>query len=165
MSSTEVDRLDSEAKGPPLPAPLPRSPLTPAATARLQLRQSLSFFTFGLVNNVLYVLVLSAALDLVPPATPKGIVALANIAPALAAKAAWPYLLTGPVRYARRVAVCCALSATGMLVRPSARSRACSVLTRAGRRGVRRPRRPPPRHLPRLLRLRSFPPHLPTHPR
>lgn len=31
----------------------------------------LSFFIFGLINNVLYVIILSAALDLVPPSTPK----------------------------------------------------------------------------------------------
>jgi hypothetical protein len=38
---------------------------------------------FGLLNNVLYVIILSAALDLVPATTPKGIVAFFNIFPAL----------------------------------------------------------------------------------
>lgn len=42
-----------------------------------------SFFCFGLLNNVLYVIILSAALDLVPASTPKGIVAFFNIFPAL----------------------------------------------------------------------------------
>ncbi len=35
------------------------------------------------ILSVLYVIVLSAALDLVPPSTPKGLVALCNIAPSL----------------------------------------------------------------------------------
>jgi hypothetical protein len=34
-------------------------------------------------STVLYVIILSAALDLVPPSTPKGIIAFCNIAPAL----------------------------------------------------------------------------------
>ncbi|KAJ7093914.1 batten's disease protein Cln3 [Mycena belliarum] len=75
-----------------------------------------SFFLFGLINNVLYVIILSAALDLVPPATPKGIIAFCNIAPALAAKVGWPYILKGRIRYAKRLIGCCILSAFGMLV-------------------------------------------------
>lgn len=75
-----------------------------------------SFFLFGLINNVLYVIILSAALDLVPPSTPKGIIAFCNIAPALIAKLGWPYFLKGRIRYARRVVGCCALSFIGMLV-------------------------------------------------
>ncbi|KAG7095616.1 hypothetical protein E1B28_006341 [Marasmius oreades] len=75
-----------------------------------------SFFIFGLVNNVLYVIILSAALDLVPPATPKGIIAFCNIAPALIAKIGWPYLLKGRIRYVKRLVGCCALSSIGMLV-------------------------------------------------
>lgn len=43
-------------------------------------------------------------------------VALANIAPALVAKAVWPYLLKGKVRYKKRVWGCSALSFLGMLV-------------------------------------------------
>lgn len=72
------------------------------AAERRTLRQlAISFFLFGLINNgtyhcsatygmysyntliVLYVIVLSAALDLVPPSTPKGLVAFCNIAPSL----------------------------------------------------------------------------------
>ncbi|KAI0767514.1 batten's disease protein Cln3 [Fomes fomentarius] len=75
-----------------------------------------SFFLFGLINNVLYVIILSAALDLVPPSTPKGIIALCNIFPALLAKLGWPYLLKGRIRYARRLIGCTTISVGGMLV-------------------------------------------------
>ena len=40
-----------------------------------------SFFIFGLLNNILYVIILSAAIDLVGPSTPKAIVLLADIIP------------------------------------------------------------------------------------
>ncbi|OCB89152.1 batten's disease protein Cln3 [Sanghuangporus baumii] len=76
----------------------------------------LSFFLFGLINNVLYVIILSAALDLVPPSTPKGIIAFCNIAPALVAKVGWPYLLKGRIRYVRRLLGCWLLSTLGMIV-------------------------------------------------
>ena len=65
---------------------------------------------------MLYVIILSAALDLVPPSTPKGIIAFCNIAPALIAKIGWPYLLKGRIRYAKRLLGCCTLSSVGMLV-------------------------------------------------
>ncbi|KAF7325244.1 Protein BTN [Mycena kentingensis (nom. inval.)] len=83
---------------------------------RRLLRLGCSFFLFGLINNVLYVIILSAALDLVPPSTPKGIILFCNIAPALVAKIGWPYVLKGRIRYAKRLVGCCALSALGMLV-------------------------------------------------
>ncbi|KAI0353972.1 batten's disease protein Cln3 [Trametes cingulata] len=83
---------------------------------KLMLRLGLSFFLFGLINNVLYVIILSAALDLVPPSTPKGIIAFCNIFPALVAKLGWPYLLKGRIRYARRLVGCTAISVTGMIV-------------------------------------------------
>ncbi|KAG6867096.1 hypothetical protein C0993_006867 [Termitomyces sp. T159_Od127] len=70
---------------------------------RLYWRLGVSFFLFGLINNVLYVIILSAALDLVPPSTPKGIIAFVNIAPALVAKIGWPYLLKGRIRYTKRL--------------------------------------------------------------
>ncbi|KAL1948617.1 hypothetical protein VTO73DRAFT_10423 [Trametes versicolor] len=83
---------------------------------KLLFRLSLSFFIFGLINNVLYVIILSAALDLVPPSTPKGIIAFCNIFPALLAKLGWPYLLKGRIRYARRIIGCTAISVSGMLI-------------------------------------------------
>ncbi|KAF8482724.1 batten's disease protein Cln3 [Russula ochroleuca] len=79
-------------------------------------RLSLSFFLFGLINNVLYVIILSAALDLVPPSTPKGIILFWNIAPSIVAKFSWPYILKGRIRYTRRLIGCCFLSVTGMIV-------------------------------------------------
>ncbi|KAJ6591212.1 batten's disease protein Cln3 [Mycena vulgaris] len=82
---------------------------------RLMLKLGSSFFLFGLINNVLYVIILSAALDLVPPSTPKGIIAFCNIAPALAAKVGWPYILKGRIRYAKRLIGCCMLAVAGML--------------------------------------------------
>ncbi|KAI6015037.1 batten's disease protein Cln3 [Pisolithus orientalis] len=86
-----------------------------AGDRRLLIKLGLSFFLFGLINNVLYVIILSAALDLVPPSTPKGIIAFCNIAPALLAKLGWPYMLKGKIRYTRRIVGCCLLSFTGML--------------------------------------------------
>ncbi|KNZ79134.1 Protein BTN1 [Termitomyces sp. J132] len=82
----------------------------------LSWRLGVSFFLFGLLNNVLYVIILSAALDLVPPSTPKGIIAFVNIAPALVAKVGWPYLLKGHIRYTKRLMGCCLLSSLGMIV-------------------------------------------------
>lgn len=83
---------------------------------KLFLQLGLSFFLFGLINNVLYVIILSAALDLVPPSTPKGIIAFCNITPALIAKIGWPYLLKGRIRYARRLIGCAMLSSFGMII-------------------------------------------------
>ncbi|KAG9034439.1 battenin CLN3 protein [Tulasnella sp. JGI-2019a] len=83
---------------------------------KLRLRLGISFFLFGLINNILYVVILSAALDLVPPSTPKGIIAFCNIAPALVAKIGWPYVLKGRIRYGKRLIGCCACSVLGMTV-------------------------------------------------
>ena len=65
---------------------------------------------------VLYVIILSAALDLVPPSTPKGIIAFCNIAPALVAKVGWSYILKGRIRYHKRIIGCCVSSVLGMFV-------------------------------------------------
>ncbi|KAI6112369.1 batten's disease protein Cln3 [Pisolithus thermaeus] len=82
---------------------------------RLLLKLGLSFFIFGLINNVLYVIILSAALDLVPPSTPKGIIAFCNITPGLIANFGWSYILRGKIGYTRRIVGCSLLSFTGML--------------------------------------------------
>ncbi|OSX56866.1 hypothetical protein POSPLADRAFT_1158655, partial [Postia placenta MAD-698-R-SB12] len=83
---------------------------------KMLFRLGLSFFLFGLINNVLYVIILSAALDLVPPSTPKGIIAFCNITPSLIAKFGWPYILKGRIRYGRRLVVCSAMTVSGVIV-------------------------------------------------
>lgn len=67
----------------------------------------------GLINNVLYVIILSAALDLVGPDVPKGIVLLADVVPSFLAKLTAPYFIHR-VPYAFRVIIFVALSTFGM---------------------------------------------------
>lgn len=69
----------------------------------------------GLINNVLYVIVLSAALDLVGPNIPKGVVLLADVIPSFGMKLVAPYVIH-VVPYSMRVVVFAALSAGGMLL-------------------------------------------------
>ena len=69
----------------------------------------------GLINNVLYVIVISAAVDLVTSDLPKGIVLLADILPAFIAKLIAPYFIH-VVPYGARIFACAALSASGMLL-------------------------------------------------
>ncbi|GAA5887570.1 hypothetical protein JCM16303_004247 [Sporobolomyces ruberrimus] len=76
-----------------------------------------AFFLFGTLNNVLYVVILSAALDLVDKAaTPKGLILFVNIAPALLVKVGWPYFVPGQPRYKARILSCSALSFAGILI-------------------------------------------------
>jgi battenin len=70
-------------------------------------------------NNVLYVIILSAALDLVPSDVPTGVILVADITPSLLVKIGWPYFVKGKIRYARRILSCSALSFAGMMVRSS----------------------------------------------
>lgn len=79
-------------------------------------RLATGFLLLGTTNNALYVVILTAALELIPQGTPTGVVAFANIAPALIAKAVWPYVLKGRVRYTLRVWSCVGLSLWGILV-------------------------------------------------
>ena len=69
-----------------------------------------------LIPSVLYVIILSAALDLVPATTPKGVVAFFNIFPALIAKVAWPLISNGQIRYGQRVGFCTGCSWLGIIV-------------------------------------------------
>lgn len=78
-------------------------------------RLATGFLLLGTTNNALYVVILTAALELIPQGTPTGVVAFANIAPALIAKAVWPYVLRGRVRYTLRVWSCVGLSLFGIL--------------------------------------------------
>ncbi|KZO94679.1 batten disease protein Cln3 [Calocera viscosa TUFC12733] len=113
-SDARIPDDEADASSSLLPSAPSPSPATRSRHARLRL--SLSFWLFGLINNVLYVIILSAALDLVPPNTPKGIIAFANIAPAMVSKVWWPYALKGRIRYARRVWGCTLLSFFGMII-------------------------------------------------
>ncbi|KAJ4356169.1 battenin CLN3 protein [Didymosphaeria variabile] len=74
-----------------------------------------AFWLFGLINNVLYVIILSAALDLVGPNVPKGLVLLADVIPSFVTKLCAPYFIH-KIPYNIRILGFCALSACGMLV-------------------------------------------------
>ena len=74
-----------------------------------------AFWLFGLINNVLYVVILSAALDLVGPNVPKGIVLLADVIPSFFIKLCAPYFIHA-VPYQARIMAFAALSAIGMLL-------------------------------------------------
>ncbi|KAK3683299.1 CLN3 protein-domain-containing protein [Podospora appendiculata] len=112
------------------PSPLLTMPSSPRGTwwARLRDRFALSssvlkeadarvmvaFWLFGLINNVLYVVILSAAQDLVGT-LPKGIVLLADVAPSFLTKLVAPYVIHH-IPYGTRIAVFVALSTAGMLL-------------------------------------------------
>ncbi|KAF4122001.1 hypothetical protein GMORB2_7594 [Geosmithia morbida] len=78
------------------------------------MRVILAFWLLGLINNVLYVIILSAAQDLVG-SLPKGIVLLADVVPSFATKLTAPYFIHR-VPYKLRVLACISLSVTGMLM-------------------------------------------------
>lgn len=69
----------------------------------------------GLVNNVLYVILLSAARDLVGPDVPKGVVLLADIIPSFGTKLIAPYFIH-VVPYSMRVIIFVFLSVVGMFI-------------------------------------------------
>lgn len=86
----------------------------------LQLRwpalpQFVLFFLFGLINNVLYVIILSAAVDLVGARTPKAAVLLANILPSFLVKVAAPFFIHR-IAYPQRMIVLVSLLVAGMLL-------------------------------------------------
>lgn len=82
---------------------------------RTNFRVCCAFWLFGLINNVLYVIILSAALDLVGPSTPKGLVLLADVLPSFLTKLTAPYYIH-LVPYPVRIVVFVVLSVCGMLV-------------------------------------------------
>ncbi|KAK4693699.1 battenin, partial [Lecanoromycetidae sp. Uapishka_2] len=104
--------------------PLPGSPAASWAMYRSRLaalfegadpRVCVAFWLFGLINNVLYVIILSAALDLVGPTVPKGVVLLCDVIPSFLAKLLLPYMIQG-IPYPVRIIVMSILSAGGMLL-------------------------------------------------
>ncbi|OAA56158.1 golgi integral membrane protein [Niveomyces insectorum RCEF 264] len=102
--------------------PLPGSPASSWAVYRARFGAVfaghpavfLSFWLFGLINNVLYVVILSAAQDLVG-ALPKGVVLLADVLPSFFTKLVAPYFISR-IPYAARIPVFVALSTGGMLL-------------------------------------------------
>ncbi|KAI4733575.1 Rgp1-domain-containing protein [Aureobasidium sp. EXF-12298] len=74
-----------------------------------------SFWLFGLINNVLYVIILSSALDLVGPAVPKSLVLLFDVVPSFLVKLTAPYYIH-LVPYNLRILAFVALSTCGMLL-------------------------------------------------
>ena len=69
----------------------------------------------GLINNVLYVIILSAALDLVGPAVPKGVVLLCDVIPSFLMKLCAPYFIHA-IPYPARALLFSAFSALGMFL-------------------------------------------------
>jgi battenin len=78
-------------------------------------RHIVANWTSGLINNVLYVVVLSAALDLVGPNIPKGVVLLFDVVPSFFTKLVAPYFIH-LISYWVRIYILVALSAGGMLL-------------------------------------------------
>lgn len=74
-----------------------------------------SFWIFGLINNVLYVVILSAAVDLVGPEAPKAVVLLADVLPSFFIKLTAPFYIH-MFPYSLRIAALIALSFCGMLI-------------------------------------------------
>ena len=68
-----------------------------------------------MINNVLYVIILSAALDLVGPSVPKAVVLLADVLPSFFVKLLAPYFIHH-VSYPARVVTFASLSTVGMLM-------------------------------------------------
>ncbi|CCC07611.1 unnamed protein product [Sordaria macrospora k-hell] len=104
--------------------PLPGAPSSSWALYRARLSNLLqsvdtavfvAFWLFGLINNVLYVIILSAAQDLVGNGIPKGVVLLADVMPSFLTKLVAPYFIHR-IPYASRIFVFVALSSAGMLL-------------------------------------------------
>lgn len=73
------------------------------------------FWIFGLINNVLYVVILSAAADIVGPNLPKSLVLLADILPAFFIKLLAPFFIH-KIAYRSRVWCLIVLSCLGMFL-------------------------------------------------
>ncbi|KAI1770551.1 Batten's disease protein Cln3 [Hypoxylon cercidicola] len=74
-----------------------------------------AFWLFGLINNVLYVIILSAAQDLVGSDVPKGLVLLADVLPSFLTKLVAPYFIH-KVPYWLRIIVFVVGSSLGMFM-------------------------------------------------
>lgn len=81
----------------------------------------IAFWLFGLINNTPYVLLLSAAQDLVGASVPKALVLLADVLPSFVTKLTLPYLLALPsfaqrVPYAARILFIATASSAGLIL-------------------------------------------------
>ncbi|QLL33880.1 hypothetical protein HG536_0F02050 [Torulaspora globosa] len=82
------------------------------------------FWIFGLVNNVLYVVILSAAVDIVGPSLPKSLVLLLDILPAFVIKLVAPFFVH-KLRYDHRILCLIVFSCLGMLLVSCGSLRVC----------------------------------------
>ncbi|RPA72395.1 batten's disease protein Cln3 [Ascobolus immersus RN42] len=73
----------------------------------------LAFFLFGLINNILYVILLTAALDLVGPDLPKSMVLLFDVLPSFLTKLLLPHFVQS-IPYAIRIPILVLLAFVGM---------------------------------------------------
>ncbi|KAI1343661.1 BTN1 protein [Xylariaceae sp. FL0016] len=104
--------------------PMPGSPSSSWALYRARLASIarnadvavlVAFWLFGLINNVLYVVILSAAQDLVGSDVPKGLVLLADVLPSFFTKLIAPYFIH-KVPYWSRVIAFALASSLGMFM-------------------------------------------------
>lgn len=72
------------------------------------------FWNFGLINNILYVVILSAAIDIVETDIPKSLVLLVDILPSLTIKLLSPFFIQR-IKYDHRVICLIVLSCIGMI--------------------------------------------------
>ncbi|KAK9351304.1 batten's disease protein Cln3 [Lipomyces doorenjongii] len=86
-------------------------PLSPTTSSRSRLFAA--FWIYGLINNVLYVIILSAALDLVGANVPKATVLLADVMPSFFVKLTAPFCVHR-IPYKVRIFILVALSLFGM---------------------------------------------------
>ncbi|KAF9980854.1 battenin CLN3 protein [Mortierella antarctica] len=91
------------------------SPSLSLLTVRLPSRWVSSTVLIGCINNLIYVVILSAAVDLVGAEVPKGIVLLADITPSLLIKMIAPYFVHR-IPYPVRVVFCASLSFSAVVL-------------------------------------------------
>lgn len=78
-------------------------------------RTFLYFWLFGLINNILYVVILSAASDIIGPSLPKSIVLLFDIMPSFLIKLSAPFFIH-KIHYDKRIPVLIILSVFGIML-------------------------------------------------
>jgi hypothetical protein len=91
--------------------------------------------SLGLTNNVFWVIILSAALDLVGPAVPKATVLLVSVTPALGAKVITPYVMHR-FPYGVRIITLATLCALGTLTVASSQLRSGTAKISATLAGI-----------------------------